>query len=115
MSYQTAARDALRYSLAFIYQDGAHTQGGTVALDARGGVSKAGATTVAIKLQRERRSETLQAANVEPHQAMFYVLTNVSEGDIITFQGESWKVTSKSEDPLGAASTCVCDKIGATS
>lgn len=112
MSFQDRAQAALRASLTYVYGDGTLTQTSGVTITARGDTVATQSAPIAIKMQREMRGETLERENVSPNQALFYVIAEPNEGDVLTYAGEIWRIASVRADPVNAAPACVCDKVG---
>jgi len=100
-------------SLKLIYRTGTITRPGTKTSNGRGGFVTTPGTPGPIWMQRETDTRLLDGHNVNPDQALIFVLNTIdepSEGDVLSnaVHGD-FVVKDISLDPVGAVYHCRCD------
>ena len=114
LDFITSQRAAFVLALSDLYREGTLTQAGPRVSDGRGGFT-GNTFSHDVRLHREETRETLAGRNVEPDEALIYVLNDRDDmrpnsGDTISLDGHDYTVLSLTTDPLSVTWECVCAK-----
>jgi hypothetical protein len=110
-TFVDAQRAGLIASSSVLYRQAQLIQSGTAVSDGRGGFT-ASTTTSDIQVQMESLSEVLAARNINPAEALIFILNDGSvtpvEGNAILLDGATYMINRLTLDPVGVAYECVC-------
>ena len=104
---------ALIAGLTPLYRTAQLVQAGSPVSDGRGGFT-ASTISTDIQIQIESQSESLAVRNINPDEALIFILNGGSatpnEGDSISADTKTYMINNLTLDPVGAVYECVCGK-----
>ncbi len=112
LDFITSQRAAFVLALSDLYRPGRLVQPGARVSDGRGGFTAA-TFEGDIRVHQEQGQEALRDYNIEPDQALIYILNDdpkltPGKGDTITLDGSDYQILSMTTDPVKVAWECVC-------